>query len=540
MRNTYLWTCAFAIIVLIQSCRNDEDNLASPKTETYLTEAQMEKMIKIGRKLENPYSVENMKIAWRNLTQNNENARGFSNQLEIVTTHYYVKFTPKTETEMGILKLDSSLILFDYPLDVELEEGGTFYHDPSIPVGQPTPQYASVKVDYKFPSGVTYEILSDLFIPDEAYEGQENQFARVTSNQIIKDLVTEALRITNNLDEFSDGRVEGPCNGGSFRPAGRMRVFDPTLSSSSSKIYVPVHDVEVRANRWFTTYTDKTNSNGEYSVNGTFDRPCDYSLKWEKYNFELREEGGGTPQDYKNDVCGDWNRDFGNSYEDKDFIKGDHQLYAHVFRAARQYYYGDNKGLRRPPENGTLVSKLQIKAVNGPDPDGDALGNHNVLRRFLGGVDIKVFNDKRTSEQIYGTTIHELAHASHWQMSTWHYINGDTRVYESWARGVQWDLTRVFYPEYRGGASSNNYTQVVVDMIDFPAPFVSGTSIPMNINNGSENLLEDNVEGYTIREIEDALKDKATWQDWEQSITNKIDNPTEQNLPTLFNYWKNY
>lgn len=117
---------------------------------------------------------------------------------------------------------------------------------------------------------------------------------------------------------------------------------------------------------------------------------------------------------------------------------------------------------------------------------------------------------------------------------------GDKVVYESWARGVQWDLARIFYIDYKGGDTKDKYTQVVVDMIDYPAPFYEDTNIPLNINNGSENLSQDNVEGYTIRQIEDALKDKGTWQDWQQSVLNKFDNPSEHNLPVLFEYWINW
>ena len=94
----------------------------------------MKLMIKLGKKLENPYSVENMKKAWQNLTSSDAAGFGFNNSLKIITTHYYVKFDPKTESELNILKQDSSLILYDYPMDVELVDGGIFYHDPSLPI----------------------------------------------------------------------------------------------------------------------------------------------------------------------------------------------------------------------------------------------------------------------------------------------------------------------------------------------------------------------------------------------------------------------
>lgn len=86
------------------------------------------------------------------------------------------------------------------------------------------------------------------------------------------------------------------------------------------------------------------------------------------------------------------------------------------------------------------------------------------------------------------------------------------------------------YPNYKGGSTIRpKYTQVVVDMIDKPANF--------NQNNGSERLLEDNVTGYTIRQIEDALIHQEKWNNWKNNIKNKYNNGTENNLDALFNHW---
>ncbi|MCP4458814.1 MAG: hypothetical protein GY816_12445 [Cytophagales bacterium] len=88
------------------------------------------------------------------------------------------------------------------------------------------------------------------------------------------------------------------------------------------------------------------------------------------------------------------------------------------------------------------------------------------------------------------------------------------------------------YPisDYIGGYSSKpDYTQVVVDLIDGPSS--------KNHNRGSEVLSEDNVTGYTIRQIEDALQGQTTWNGWRNKIKNKYDNETENNLDALFNYW---
>ncbi len=113
----------------------------------------------------------------------------------------------------------------------------------------------------------------------------------------------------------------------------------------------------------------------------------------------------------------------------------------------------------------------------------------------------------------------------------------ETKVKESWARGVQWELTRMIYPDYRGGATIRpEYTQVVVDLLDERAP-LDRFGRPENINNGSEDLTEDDVSGYTIRQIEDALNGRENWNDWRDNIRNRYNNGTENNLDVLFAHW---
>ena len=54
-------------------------------------------------------------------------------------------------------------------------------------------------------------------------------------------------------------------------------------------------------------------------------------------------------------------------------------------------------------------------------------------------------------------------------------------------------------------------------------------------NNGT-----DNVEGYTIRQIEDALNGQTTWAGWRNNIKSKFVNSSEGNLEALFNHWATF
>lgn len=161
------------------------------------------------------------------------------------------------------------------------------------------------------------------------------------------------------------------------------------------------------------------------------------------------------------------------------------------------------------------------------------LENHDAWRRIFGILSwINIYNPNRSSRDLYATTIHELAHASHWNIDHSDFNNTSDKVKESWCRGVQWELTRMVYFDYRGGGTLRpDYTQVVVDMID---PNYPSSSFSDNLTNG---LWNDNVTGYTIRQIEDALAGATSWDSWKNRIKSKYNNGTENNLDALFNYW---
>jgi len=48
----------------------------------------------------------------------------------------------------------------------------------------------------------------------------------------------------------------------------------------------------------------------------------------------------------------------------------------------------------------------------------------------------------------------------------------------------------------------------------------------------------DRVTGYTLGQVETALKDATTIDELQTNLENKVDNPTEANLNELFNNFK--
>ncbi len=83
--------------------------------------------------MENPYDLARM----RRLTENNN----------LQPTHIYVRFLPQDGTELSLLENEPALDLFDYPLDVNIEDGEE-YVDPTIPEGECTWQCTIVSADF--------------------------------------------------------------------------------------------------------------------------------------------------------------------------------------------------------------------------------------------------------------------------------------------------------------------------------------------------------------------------------------------------------
>ena len=51
------------------------------------------------------------------------------------------------------------------------------------------------------------------------------------------------------------------------------------------------------------------------------------------------------------------------------------------------------------------------------------------------------------------------------------------------------------------------------------------------------NRPNDRVSGYTPKQLEESIKNIASWGPWKNSIKSKYNNPTEQFLDELFANW---
>jgi hypothetical protein len=562
---------------VVSSCSENEPN----STNSTVVAEEKGLATQLGEKLENPYSVANMKKALANLRKSKSAAKMAADDFEITTTHLYLKFTPKNEQELDVLESDSTIVFYDHPLDYEIAVSGDYYRDPNIPEDQPTPLYCAVKVDApvvqnngkikgnaKVMETVEKTTLEELFIPDEDFDTDENGTTNKTVNpamrkingkmlsvSFIDALVEEALRITNNLNNSNAQNKTLKTASSKWRPAGRIRVWDDYLQD-----YIGVEGAEVRARRWFTTHRGWVGADGYYSCDGRFERDANYSIDWDRYEFAIQDHwlNGATFNGPKKE--GNWDLN----------LKDDKQAYyATIFSGAYFYYYKDRMELTSPPTNSFFKRKLRIKARL-----ENSKSSYVKARRIWFGADISLQAWGDRSDLVFGTTIHELAHAAHREVAGGAYNNlvwkaysspcapsaescdhpGPTgasarRVMETWATTVEIVLTNLRYKKYLGYSNfeyglwrvpsfnnnqnvfiteENFYTSAGYDLIDsFNQRDVYGSFHP-----------QDRVSGYTIKQVENSLKNTNSWSEWKENVKRENpNNPTNQYIDELFNNW---
>ncbi len=343
-------------------------------------------------------------------------------------------------------------------------------------------------------------------------------------------LIKEALKRTGNYDTTTytinmkkGGELNTSFLPSKWTPRGCIKLSDNILSTTTG-----LRGAKARAHRWFETREGLTNENGNFDVGHKFRFPVDYSIKWERNDFNIRS--GTSGQAYYNGPHhrGDWNLDI---------TGGVSWHYGHVHRGAFDYYYNNQTGLRKPPTNGFLGARIAIGVFD----KGDR-ANYRHWQRNWFGPEIQMYtkwqdNSPRSAQAQYRTTIHELAHASHFNMHHADFRNTQDMVQESWAVGVAWSFEKLRYTypldwqsvtlNWISTDGEKQYTPLVIDLVDSTNQrAVSGGNLAYPI---------DNVSGFTIRKIEDGLKNKRTMTDWRDQLkTTKPSGVTNAQLDELF------
>ncbi len=481
--------------------------------------------LELGKKLENPYSVKNMKTALQNLRKQSDEFK----ELKIEPNYYYVRVLPTNEAEFNLINSDESVDLFEYPLDYEIKKQGNKYKDKTLGDTNYTWLYCAVPTKKAFDNSLKVEVLEELFLPFG--NGREDDYFKKTKDleqdkqAFLEALENEALRITGNLGETGNKKAKVTT----WYASGKIQVRDDLVNYNASinglipgSGFVPVVQCLVRARRGFTTKTALTTSNGSFVIPHGWDngKNVEYSIKWDRPEFDIRS--GNYGQAYFNgpDQTGSWNLNIEEATTPENYV------YAHVHRGAYEYYYRHFVyGIQQPPtdNNSPLGGKMHLGAKvescnNWLYPNVWECRAHyfNWNGAAFAAAEIRLpfdINDAEIdSRNIFGTTIHELAHASHWDLgfTSANYLDLNKRKFaESWAQAVGWEITRKVYANVSSaitdfdnlqGSSLANitntaYTPLFIDLMD-------------NHNQVDDAGVRPNdlAVGYTIGELENFLK----------------------------------
>lgn len=486
--------CLCCIAAIVGCAKDDTIMLLSMQEQNRSANTRLERnpfdlykfsdsTIVLGAKLDNPYSVANLQIARDSLI-----AEGASPSLlpVINVTHYYARFKPYDDDALAnLIDRDTTIVYYEFPLDYEIKEYGVSYHDPSIADTLPTYQYASVPIakwqNLQDIPNVECTLLEPLCILDEDKDGSNlgpitpidpNPFdpsprdslpfkpvnpgdtTKLNSNNglnrmpskgddnesVVSALMSKSFELTGNGDYEEPSMTRASSK---WQPAGRITVYDDI-----AKKQIPLVRAIVHARRWFTIYTGLTDLNGYFKCNGKFKNRANYTIVWRNNGFCIRD--GNILQAYYNGpkIKGDWNLDI------KD---GKSVRYATIHRAAQRLYFGGHGDISTPATH-TCIGYHHKK--------GPALGDYN---RGVGcGIwaDIRVFgkDGDRWCEmsEIFSTTSHELGHASHYTNAEETYRLSESRHLESWARFVEYYLTKLEYTE--------------LGLYDIYSPYIEGTA----------------------------------------------------------------
>lgn len=518
MKKRLLFIISFLILLLGHSCKkdndifNNEESIQKNRNDNYDNNLSSDGEIVLGRILNDPYKFENMLMARDQLA----NERSGISTPVISATHKYMRCKPKNEEELDMLKADTNLLLWDFPLHYEIVVAGTYYHDPSITDNSPTWQYFVIPNDYQLPAiSSKYELIYTLYFPEEN-----------SKNSFYYDLEERAYLITGNLQDEKNTRAS------EWTPSAVIKAYDDIVGG-----YIPLQGVKVTARRFTKAKTGITDANGYCTVDGTFKNPVNYSIKWERAYWDIRN--GAIGQAYYNGPKqeGQWNLEIGKG--------GESLMFATIHRAAFKFHYGNCLGVKRPILN-TGKTKIAYHDKDASWGTGCCWGTWEMT-----GIipDIMIAHPKSTqTDTVFATSIHELGHQSHLiTLDQSLYANLKKEIHESWAAAIEWRLTNhhynnelnksySHYPNYQswypgnlGDGKTYCYTPLFIDLMD-------------NYNQGANNSRypNDKISGYDITFIQNnIIPTSRSLETFHTALkNNKINNITDADIDLFITlYW---
>lgn len=394
----------FVLMALVMmSC--SKNGLLSDRGIDYSYGRQLpHEMIVLGNRLENPYKTENIAKALQSLYPTK------ADRVDVKPTNIYVRFLPADDAEYNLL-VARGLELVDHPLDYDIIVDGDWYHDPDIPDDRLTWQYAVVSPDFSFPP-VKYEII------DECYIAENDRGTRAEEGIDWKEVERMSYILTGNGDRLSAHETRAVSK---VQPSGRITIADEEANGGKP---FGVAGVCVSCNSFVKFDKAYTDRDGYYQMTKEFTADLRYRLVFKNersfsigFNLVLLPASVSTlgkagPEGVNMTVTKD--------SEGKLFRRCvvNNAAYEYIGRCT-----SEDLGIDAPP------SDLRLWILNSMEASSATMLHHGTvlssekISSFLGTFAslIKIFlpditigtKNMDTYSRIYSSTVHELAHASH-------------------------------------------------------------------------------------------------------------------------------
>jgi len=364
--------------------------------------------IVLGDKLNDPYSLSNMREALENLY----GTKAMSIQID--ATDIYVRFLPKDWEEYQKLE-KMGVRFFDHPLDYKILKDGDYYHDPSIPEDEITWQYSVVSPEFKFPSSIKYEILDECFVPTEV---------TVRSAEVDWEAVErEAFRISGNSDALTQN-LKGSKESGI--PKGNISIVDEDYQSGQP---VGLAGVRVLCNSFVKIDWAYTDENGDYELSKTFNSDIHYRLVFSNVKgFGIGMNLILLPASYstlgKNSPTG-VNMVIDKNSERKLFCRSVVNNSVYEYFCMCENSSDKEEKVNTPPSNLRIWLMQGLSSSCTPMLQQGSFLDRTLIGAFLGDFTsiIKSFlpdvmlglKDTYNYDDIFSLTVHELSHTSHYE-----------------------------------------------------------------------------------------------------------------------------
>ncbi|MDR0516123.1 MAG: hypothetical protein LBH25_03675, partial [Fibromonadaceae bacterium] len=580
-----LVSLAFAGIAL-SSCSDSGHGTSSQVEEQTLNDTGINVLTSVfpSPKELNPYSVENMNKTFKDLVlANNPNAKDIP---KLEANFLYVRFLPYGKQGAYELKTyDTSLVLFKHPMDYNEIREPAVYVDKTLP-DSIVPYFASVPVGYEF-GPTPYEILQELFLTQPLEEqdegdGQEgSRFVKAkkaskSSKKVAAYLKSQGLAPYHlEMMAFPDSERFTEAGSGSSKALAKsvpldmdnigtdnivawhlpwVKTWRPkgTLKYNDEKLKRDTVLVGVRVTTGYKFYwrSTKTDSKGNFESPEKWTFSVDYEVHFDSDQF-LLEDGhipwyylfGETLKITNKGTKNAWYPTFG----------GNRAKWCVVWTAAWNYWNGDIGDLQSPRQKKWWNQSLNLKVYYEDNNDFDKDKNSNSSTGeyyydiFTENILINTWN--RSHLGIYGTTIHEIAHATHyanldlsagsvaagagmgylanvagytpltvsavvlgvngWQ--SYKYSDLEKKLKESYADGISRYLTTKHYGDWSGSYKNwdKGYTGIFEDLEDADPTFAR--------TNNDENPC-DRVSGITVPMAEKVFFKSDSWNGFKNNL----------------------